>query len=74
MTIADGAPSESQITTEPTEWSRISWATLSRSASGPAVITPAVMISRSCTRGTISRVQIISSAASIGSRRRLITI
>src|SRR5439155_1618575 len=46
--IAAGSPSGSQSTTEPTLWSRISWATSSRSASGPAVTTPLVMISRSC--------------------------
>ena len=55
MTIAAGSPSESQITTEPTEWSRISWATLSTSASALAVTTPGVMISRSCIGRTITR-------------------
>jgi hypothetical protein len=48
VTIADGSPSPSQITTEPIERSRISWATLSTSASARAVTTLAVMISRSC--------------------------
>jgi hypothetical protein len=47
VTIATGEPPRSTITTDPTLVSRIFWATSAALASGSAVITPLVMISRS---------------------------
>ena len=49
VTIAQGAPEPSMMTTDPTEWSRISLATARTLSDGLAVTTFAVMISCSCT-------------------------
>jgi hypothetical protein len=56
--IAAGVPSESQITTEPTLRSRMSWATLSTLSSSPAVTTPVVMMSRSFIGGYRNRLTV----------------
>ena len=53
MTIATGEPAGSTTTTEPTRLSRICRATETALASGGAVTTPAVMISRSFTPRTL---------------------